>query len=102
VYKGAFPKSALDPEIPVWLHRMESVPTVADPCGLAVLFGRTKLSIASLSGGVVKHIMDCLYPILGGKPGSPYDQMIYEMLVQKNCALLMPNEIRIVVYMLNK
>ena len=50
----------------------------------------------------MKHIVDCLFPILGGKPGSPYDHMIYEMLVQKNCALLIPNEIRIVVYMLDK
>lgn len=102
VYPGAFPKCAQDPEIPAWLYRMEVVPTVAGPCGLALLFGPTRLSIASLSDGVVKHVMDCLYPILGGKPGSPYDHMIYEMRVQKGCDFLLSHEIRIVVYTLDK
>lgn len=102
VYQGVFPKSALDPEIPAWFNAMASVPRVSGPCGLALLFGPAKLSIASLSGGVVKHVMDCLFSILGGKPGTPHDHLVYEMRVAKNCSLLLAHEIRIVLYKLDR
>ena len=78
VYEGVLPNSATDPEIPLWMAGLGQFKR-ADRLSLRLIFQNTPLSIATISSGKVKPIIDCLYPIIGGVPGAPKDEII-EML----------------------
>ena len=99
IFQGAFPKNARDPQILDWLSQFNNLKAVNDECGLALRFGTKKLSIASISDGIVKHIIDCLYPILGGERGDPDDHKISDLFVQKCSEGLSENEVEITVYL---
>ena len=98
IFKGSFPKNARDPQIPDWLSQFNNLKNIKGECGLALRFGTKKRSIASISDGIVKHIIDCMYPIFGGKPGAPDDHLISDLYVQKSVDGLSENEVRITVY----
>lgn len=83
VYRGAFPRSARSPEIPAWLLGFEDLPAPQGFLGLEMDFINTGRSIASLSDGLVKHAVDCLYPIIGGRVGDPDDHLIGEMVARR-------------------
>ena len=63
-----------------------------------MLFGAQKLSIASLSDGKVKHIIDCLYPLIGGKKGAPEDHRIVELYVVKSVPGLNNDQVQITIW----
>ena len=97
-YDGRLPKRARDPEIPDWLFKLGEVPKVHGVCGLALIFVNINLSIASLSDGLVKHVIDCLYPVLGGRIGYPADHKITELIVKREKTDENVRYVRIVVW----
>lgn len=83
VYRGALPRSARSPEIPAWLQSFSGLPAPRGLLGLAMDFTNTGRSIASIPVGLVKHAVDCLYPIIGGRVGGPDDHLIGEMAARR-------------------
>lgn len=82
VYSGLLPQSATSPEIPLWLKGMNLNTLGQDRAFLYLCFSQ-EINIADISTGKVKHVIDCLYPILGGQPGNPEDWKIDELFVEK-------------------
>ena len=97
-YDDKLPRGSRDPEIPNWLFNLGEVPRVYGVCGLALIFININRSIASLSDGLVKHVIDCLYPILGGRPGAPEDHKIAELIVKREETNEDSETIRIIVW----
>lgn len=82
-YDGILPKSATSYELPLWLKSLEKIPKVYQSCSISLTLVNINRSIASLSDGLVKHVIDCLYLILGGHPGDPDDHKINELVVKR-------------------
>lgn len=101
-YSGSLPNSATDYEIPMWIKSFGKIPKVYHNCGLALIFVNINRSIASLSTGLVKHFIDCLYPILGGDPGDPDDHKISELTVKRIKTEEKNKYIRVIVWSDNK
>ncbi|WP_377943913.1 hypothetical protein [Alicyclobacillus fodiniaquatilis] len=56
------------------------------------------MNIGEIPDGPVKHILDCLHPILGGKEGSPNDMGIEQVTVMKGTDDLANDEIGITIW----
>jgi hypothetical protein len=82
VYDGVLPNKATDVEIPSWIKRLGQF-KVKNRCSVRLEFENTPLSIATISSGKVKPIIDCLYPIIGGVPGAPNDETIEMLTVER-------------------
>lgn len=80
-YFGLLPRGARSPEILEWLHSLEGLPRPKGAMRLALHFVNVRRSIASLSGGMVKPAIDCLFPLIGGRAGDPDDHLIHELVV---------------------
>ena len=82
VYDGVLPKKATDDKIPSWIKRLGQF-NVVNACAIRLSFENTPVSIATISSGKVKPIIDCLYPIIGGVPGAPNDEIIEMLTVER-------------------
>lgn len=98
VYQGRFPNKATDPEIPEWLKSQDNFAKIKDNCAISLKFGSKSLSIATISSGKVKPVIDCLYPILGGARSVPDDHKITELYVEKSVEGLSDDQIRISIW----
>ena len=94
IYKGVFPNKATDDSIPKWINNGYKYIRI-NQYGISFEFGSNKLSIATISDGKVKHIIDCLYPVIGGKSGYPEDNKINSLVVERNTVDLGEDEVRI-------
>lgn len=97
-YRGIFPNKATDFEIPIWLMSTKEMLRVDNKCSIRLLFGSKNLSIATISAGKVKPIIDCLFPILGGVAGAPDDHKITDLYVRKAVEGLTDDQVRISVW----
>lgn len=95
-YTGLFPKSATSEELPQWLIAQGFQKRIHQTFGIHLVFPQ-KVNIGDIATGVVKSTIDCLWPVIGGKPGAPEDWRIVEILVEKSpyCA---ENRIEIKIY----
>ncbi|MGI6670537.1 MAG: hypothetical protein ACOX58_03035 [Christensenellales bacterium] len=82
-YYGKIPHGALDPEIPRWLQKFDKLETSSNNIGISLVFVNHRRSIASLSDGMVKHVIDCLYPLYGGIGGRPNDHLISNLTIKR-------------------
>lgn len=98
IYEGKLPNRATETEIPEWMNTYSNIMRVKKRCAVSLLFGKENLSIATISSGKVKPIIDCLYPVLGGLPGSPDDHRIMELYVNKAIEGLKENQVRITIW----
>jgi len=53
--------------------------------------------LGNISSGTIKPIIDCLYPVLGGKIGAPDDHGIRLLVVQKGVNEIPQESVRIIV-----
>lgn len=85
VYEGPLPTGGKSPEIPEWLQTIfhgEKSGT-KDHLAASLQFANSKINIGDIATGPVKSIIDCLYPIIGGKSGAPDDWKIDRLRVEK-------------------
>ena len=61
-------------------------------------FGNRHLNLGDVSTGKIKHIIDGLYPLVGGMPGRPDDWRISAMAVEKGSRDLLPQSISVTVW----
>lgn len=97
IYTGPFPNKATDPYIIEWLEQFKYEDN-SESYHLRLCFGSEKLSIATISSGKVKPIIDGLYKLIGGKKGAPDDHKIHRLSVQKAVDYLNDNQVRILLY----
>ncbi len=98
VYQGKFPNKATEVLMPEWIKSHSGFKGVNKQCAIRLLFGTKTLSIATISSGKVKPIIDCLYPILGGLCGAPDDHKITELYVEKSVEELTEDQVRITIW----
>ncbi len=86
-FSGQLPRSSDDVEFCKWLTSSikEPSPRTAD-LAVRIGFQSEKVNIGEIATGRVKNILDCLYPILGGKAGRPEDWRIRILQVEKGYA----------------
>ena len=82
VYDGALPSKATDNDMPLWIRGLGQF-KAEKKCSVRLKFENTPVSIATISTGKVKPIIDCLYPIIGGVPGAPNDEIIEMLTVER-------------------
>ena len=82
-YRGPLPTSGAAPEIPAWLGECGDVPAAPASAGVYLGFGTFDVNVGDIATGPVKSVIDCLYPILGGKPSAPQDHIITQLVVEK-------------------
>lgn len=97
VFKGELPSSATDSQIPKWLEPIENKPSFAEDEKMAIRlqFGDPEVNIGNITTGKVKSTIDCLYPLIGGKKGSPEDWRIDFLEVEKDVRDLDEDSVRI-------
>lgn len=97
IYDGVFPAKATDDNIPSWI-RKSGQSKVIKKCAVRLQFENTPVSIATISSGKVKPITDCLYPIVGGVPGAPKDEIIEMLTVERTNNIIRKSAVRITIW----
>ncbi len=82
VYDGILPTKATDDNMPTWIRGLGQFKNMKK-CSVRLQFENIPVSIATISSGKVKPIIDCLYPIIGGVPGAPNDEIIEMLTVER-------------------
>ena len=96
IYTGPLPRNAKEPDVANWARGLLSAQGVlpASPGYCCYLgFASSRTNIGDVATGVVKSFVDCLYPILGGSPGSPADHRIAQLTVVKDLDLGSPGAV---------
>lgn len=97
IYDGVFPSKATDDNIPSWIKKSRQS-QVIKKCSIRLQFENTPVSIATISSGKVKPIIDCLYPIVGGIPGAPNDEIIEMLTVERTSNITRKPAVRITIW----
>ncbi len=104
VFQGRLPADAQDPVIPSWLRseKVEATQVNNLRFGVLICFRETRINLGDIATGPVKHVLDCLYPVLGGSPGSPEDWRIELLQVEKNCDHLQDGTFRLQIWVVGR
>jgi hypothetical protein len=97
VYDGALPAKATDDSMPLWIKKFGRFKTLKR-CSIRLQFENTPVSIATISSGKVKPVIDCLYPIIGGVSGAPHDEIIDMLIVERVCNSAQRPAVRITIW----
>lgn len=100
-YDGKLPKSATDKEFAKFVeNNARGKLNENDECIVKIQFNSKSVNLGNISSGTIKPIIDCLYPILGGIAGNPYDHSIRTLQVEKGVNSIPQNNVRIIVSIL--
>jgi hypothetical protein len=70
------PRSARDENFAAWVSRTMSRPA-RSLGGLTVELGFAgPVNLGDIATGRLKNVIDCLYPLIGGRPGAPNDSRV--------------------------
>ena len=81
-YNGELPKSATSEALSSWLISQGFRERRHERYGIHLIFPE-RINIGEIATGAVKATIDCLWPIIGGKPRAPEDWRIEELMVEK-------------------
>jgi hypothetical protein len=93
-WSGSMPKSARDAQFLAWVAA-QGARFSDDPLAVALEFGGSGVNIGDVPTGAVKHIIDCLQPVIGGRLGNPDDHRIVRLFVAKNVSGAGESSVRI-------
>jgi hypothetical protein len=82
-WSGSLPSSARDAHFLAWV-RAQGAPIPEGQFAVSLEFGGLRVNIGDVATGPVKHTIDCLQPVIGGRLGSPEDHRIVRLLVVKD------------------
>jgi hypothetical protein len=95
VYPGPLPKSARDTNLAEWARSL-SMPSVnCDFFSVHLSFGSSNVNLGDIATGPIKSILDCLYPVIGGRVGAPEDWRITALVIEKNMPAVPPGHVQI-------
>lgn len=69
-----------------------------DKVAIRFQFSSEKVNIGNIASGSVKSLIDCLYPILGGRLGAPDDWRVDILQVEKGVQGLLSDSVRISIW----
>jgi hypothetical protein len=93
-WPGSSPSSARDAQFLAWVQAQgASVPE--GQLAVALEFGGSSVNIGDVATGAVKHIIDCLQPVIGGRLGNPDDHRFVCVLVVKDVSGVPQSGVRI-------
>ncbi len=98
IYDGPLPRSAKSIELAEWSRSLpgrDRIETGRSPLAVRVGFGTARINLGDIATGVLKSVIDCLYPIWGGLPGRPNDHRICQLWVEKAADGLNANQISV-------
>lgn len=95
-YDSAFPKSAQDIPFADWVKLYHTSTERSEWFSICIQFGFNG-NIGDIASEATKSIIDCLYPILGGKVGAPQDWRVIELQVEKNVSDIPVGAVRVLV-----
>lgn len=100
IYQGPLPTSAQDPMLSEWVQNEMDPRKGGDSRQFAarLRFGTTHINLGEISAGPVKSIIDSLYPIVGGKAGSPEDWRIQALGVEKGIPNLPEDGVQVTIW----
>jgi len=81
-YAGELPKSATSEALSSWLISQGFRERRHERYGIHLIFPE-RINIGEIATGAVKATIDCLWPVIGGKPGAPEDWRIEELMVER-------------------
>jgi hypothetical protein len=93
---GPLPRSARDEGFIAWVREQRAA-IVPGPVAVILGFGSSRVNIGDIATGPVKCVIDCLQPILGGRPGNPDDHRVVLLIVAKGVADVAQGSVRITV-----
>jgi len=85
-YRGELPKSARDESFAEWVKSLLKITPSGESFAVYLTFSE-HVNLGDIATGPVKHVLDNLYPVFGGKAGSPEDWKIEKLFVEKNSIL---------------
>jgi len=85
-YRGELPKSARDEAFAEWVKSLFKAQPFGERFAVYLTLPE-RVNLGDISTGPVKHVLDNLYPVFGGKAGSPEDWKIERLFVEKNSLL---------------
>lgn len=75
--RGSLPVSARDVDFATWAAgAMHATRGPGAPVGIELRFG-ARLNLGDIATGRVKSVIDCLYPVIGGRLGAPDDSAVF-------------------------
>ncbi len=101
IYDGPLPRSAKSIELADWskmLPGRERIETGRSPLAVRISFGTARINLGDIATGVLKSVIDCMYPIWGGLPGRPNDHRISQIWVEKAVGGLTATQIAVQVW----
>lgn len=89
IYQGDLPHDGRHEGVAAWAREIAEGMSghAPDRLGLGLRFGNPDITIAEISSGRVKNIIDCLYPIIGGEASAPHDWKVNELWVDRGVRL---------------
>ncbi len=82
-YPDDLPTAGSIDEYAVWVDRHMLRPLPKGAVGVAIEMADAEVNLGDIAGGVIKVLIDGLWPILGGHRGVPHDRRITSMVVRK-------------------
>jgi hypothetical protein len=84
IYGGPLPRSATEPEFAEWVVSHMVGPLNGRPAAVRLWFSDSATNLGEIATGRSKPLIDCLWPVLGGRPGAPDDWRIQDLVVRKS------------------
>lgn len=95
LYQDAFPKSAKDELFFNWVQTRCEDKRIEGNVSVKLRFGPVAINIGDIGTGYVKHIIDCLHPLIGGDGKAPHDWKVRQLQVEKNASDLPANTVHV-------
>jgi hypothetical protein len=83
IYLGPPPRSATEPQFTEWVVSHMGGPLNGRPAAVRLWFSDPATNLGEIATGRSKPLIDCLWPVLGGRPGAPDDWRIQDLVVRK-------------------
>ena len=90
VYEGALPRSARDELFTDWVRARvlaERRPDGPGGIGVSLVFGDPRTNLGDIATGRPKNVIDCLWPLLGGRAGAPHDHLVTTLRLSRGDSL---------------
>lgn len=97
IFDGNLPKNATDNDFISWVKNNSSGRNYSNHFYLKIEFGNKDVNLGDIATGKIKSIIDCLFPVIGGKEKSPEDWKVYVLDVRKGVETLPEDAVRIFV-----
>ncbi len=86
LFEGPLPRSGTDQIFTEWVQRLVTPGPLAigEPgLGVALTFHGPRINLGDIATGRPKNVIDCLWPLIGGRAGAPDDHLVTELRLSR-------------------